>query len=342
MANERQPWAIREDDEDFDAKAVYGKKVVILTLQFKFKCFIISNIENVKCFTCSDIYRLVLKEGQSYGSFIRKGGREHILGIISYVDLIDMNGFLVQTVNDIVKELGYSATDVRYYNFLKPETKLDYGFVALGSDQDVKELVKYVVRNKVIEVYIEHDSTILDTYYNGPRVRVLTNDNRPASRSDSEGVTKLYLQTPSSSKHLTIGEEMQLKYEERVRKGIIPKEGPFNPRPGVIYLGNHPLLRPGEIPWLEMEDCKEDIGCGSRNGKETKRKSILGGVEKEADTEFKINNDIEHEEEYFEMNDDTDGFVDEQNMTEDVPVNMQPFKNDMERIDALLRICDIK
>ncbi|GJZ75843.1 RNA-directed DNA polymerase, eukaryota, reverse transcriptase zinc-binding domain protein [Tanacetum coccineum] len=42
------------------------------------------------------------------------------------------------------------------------------------------------------------------------------------------------------------------------------------------------------------------------------------------------------------MNDDSDGFVDEQNMIEDVHVDMQPFKNDMERNDTLVRIGDIK
>nr|GEV74597.1 hypothetical protein [Tanacetum cinerariifolium] len=53
----------------------------------------------------------------------------------------------VQTVDDIMIELGYNATE--YYHYLKPGTNLDYGLVALGSDQDVKELLKYVVRNKI-------------------------------------------------------------------------------------------------------------------------------------------------------------------------------------------------
>ncbi|GJZ75842.1 hypothetical protein Tco_0640307 [Tanacetum coccineum] len=119
---------------------------------------------------------------------------------------------------------------------------------------------------------------------------------------------------------------VQSKYEERVRKGLMHKEGLFNPRPGVIYLGNLPLLRPCEIPWLEREDYEEDISCGSSKGKEievetsgkeakyfdpfediddilcrysngnkgkveAQRKSILGEVEKEADKEFKSDND---------------------------------------------------
>nr|GEY42110.1 hypothetical protein [Tanacetum cinerariifolium] len=145
---------VRDDDEDFDAENVYGKKVVSFMLQVKFKCLIRSHIDNVKCFTCRDLYRFVLAE--------------------------------VQTVVDILKGLRYSATKVRYYYFLKTITNLDYELVALGSDQDVKELLKYVVRNKVIDLYFEHDSTILDAYYYGPRDGVLTDDNMPTSPSDSE------------------------------------------------------------------------------------------------------------------------------------------------------------
>ncbi|GKA40346.1 mutator type transposase, partial [Tanacetum coccineum] len=181
----------------------------------------------------------------------------------------------------------------------------------LGSNQDVKELLKYVVRNNVIEVYIEHDSTTLDTYYNRPRDGVLTDENMPSSPYDSKGFTRFPLQIPPSSKPLTIGEEIQSK--------------------------------PSEIPWLEREDYGDDIVVvvakyynENREKVEAQRKSILGEVEKEVDTKFKSDDNLEHEEEYFEMNDDSD------RMTEDVPVDMQPFKNDMEKNDTLVRISDIK
>nr|GEU48041.1 transposase, MuDR [Tanacetum cinerariifolium] len=54
------------------------------------------------------------------GSFTPKGGMEYILGDISFVDLLDVNGFSVHTVGDIVKELGYSEIEVRYYHFMIP------------------------------------------------------------------------------------------------------------------------------------------------------------------------------------------------------------------------------
>nr|GFB50968.1 hypothetical protein [Tanacetum cinerariifolium] len=77
MENERQPWIVRDDDEDYDAQTVDD--------------------------TYTNLFSIKVNHG---GSFTPKGGREYVL---------------------------------------------DYGLVALGSDQDVKELLKYVVRNKVIE-----------------------------------------------------------------------------------------------------------------------------------------------------------------------------------------------
>ncbi|GKB51436.1 hypothetical protein Tco_0902189, partial [Tanacetum coccineum] len=255
-----------------------------------------------------------------------------------------------------------SVIEVRYYHYLKPDTKQDYGLVVLGSDQDVKELLKYVVRNKVIDLYIEHDSTTLDTYFNGPRDRALIDDNMPPSPSDSEGITKLSLQTPSSSKPLTICQAIQLKYEERVRKGRIHIKIPFNPMPYVIYLGNLPLLKSGEIPWVAKEDYGEDIGCYSSKGKETKIEAGGSSKGKELEVESSSNetyyfdsfedlddilgqyvndNRVKHEEEHFEVNDDSDRFVDEQNMIKDVVIDMQPFKDDMDRKEALVRRCDL-
>ncbi|GJX04193.1 hypothetical protein Tco_0190109 [Tanacetum coccineum] len=105
------------------------------------------------------------------GSFTPKGGREYVLGNISFVDLLDIKVFSVHTVDDIVKQVRYSAKEVRYYHFMI--TILDYGLAALASDQDVVELLKYVPRNKLTDLYIEHGTTTLDKYYKGPRDGVI-------------------------------------------------------------------------------------------------------------------------------------------------------------------------
>ncbi|GJW65266.1 hypothetical protein Tco_0117150 [Tanacetum coccineum] len=363
--------------------------------------------------TVYDIYKDLFSMKVHYGgSFNPKVGREYIL-------------------------------EVRFYHFIIPGINLDYCLVALGSDKEVKEIVIHVTRNKVIDLYIEHDTTTLNTYFNERKDGVITDelddnmppsptnsegftklclqtpftsktltidiykdlfsmkvhyggsfnpkvgreyilevrfyhfmipginldyclvalgsdkevkeivihvtrneldDNMPPSPTNNEGFTKLYLQTPSSSKHLTISEAIQLKYEERERKRLIPIEGPFNSRPGVIYLGNLPLLRPCEIPWIDREDCGDDIGCSSSKGKEQEveangneayyfdpfedlddilrqyakdnrveaHKAKLGEVEKEVDTEIDSDDDTEDEGDNhieFGVSNDSDGFV---------------------------------
>nr|GEV34201.1 hypothetical protein [Tanacetum cinerariifolium] len=284
-----QQWLVQDDDDDFDAKNVYG-------------------------YSATEVrYYHYLKPGTNldYG-LVALGGNQDLY---------------------IVKELGYSATEFRYFHYLKPRTNLDYDLVALGNYQNVKELLKYVVKNKVMDLYIEHGSSTLDTYFSGPRDEVLTDDNMPPSPSNIKGFTKLSLETPSSSKPLTICEE--------------------------IHQSNPPLLRPGKILWVDREDYREDIGWGSSKGMETKvdasgsskakdpdaeshKKRILGEVEKETDIEIESDDDLEHEKEHFKVNDDRDGFLDEQNMIEDIAVDMQLFKDDIDRKEALVRRCDLK
>ncbi|GKB91836.1 hypothetical protein Tco_0964108 [Tanacetum coccineum] len=45
-----------------------------------------------------------------------------------------------------------------------PNSNLDYGLQALGNDADVINLVRYIDKYRLIEVYIEHEYTVLDTY----------------------------------------------------------------------------------------------------------------------------------------------------------------------------------
>ncbi|GJW50460.1 hypothetical protein Tco_0091811 [Tanacetum coccineum] len=61
-------------------------------------------------------------------------------------------------------------------------TNLDYGLLQIGSYANVLELLKYVSNHKVIDVYIEHDTTTLSTYFNRPKSEVIIeelDDNTP-------------------------------------------------------------------------------------------------------------------------------------------------------------------
>nr|GEW08007.1 putative NHL domain-containing protein [Tanacetum cinerariifolium] len=52
-----------------------------------------------------------------------------------------------------------------YYHFKIPNNNLDHGLQALGNDADVMNLVRYINKYRFIEVFIEHEYTVLETYW---------------------------------------------------------------------------------------------------------------------------------------------------------------------------------
>ncbi|GJY61276.1 hypothetical protein Tco_0461933 [Tanacetum coccineum] len=56
-----------------------------------------------------------------------------------------------------------------YYHFKIPNNNLDHGLQALGNDADVMNLVRYIDKDRLIEVFIEHEYTILETYFKSPQ-----------------------------------------------------------------------------------------------------------------------------------------------------------------------------
>nr|GEX48136.1 transposase, mutator type [Tanacetum cinerariifolium] len=52
--------------------------------------------------------------------------------------------------------------DLMYYHFLRPRLGLDYGLHPLNVDADVLEMEKYVKDNKIILMYVEHESSNVD------------------------------------------------------------------------------------------------------------------------------------------------------------------------------------
>nr|GEV31264.1 transposase, MuDR, plant [Tanacetum cinerariifolium] len=88
----------------------------------------------------------------------------------------------------------------------------------------------------------------------------------------------------------------------------------------------------------------EQYANENRSKVESHKKSILREVGKEAYTKIKSDDDIEHEgSNYieFKVNDESDGFVDNQNILEGVAVYMKPFKDDTDRKEVLVGRCDL-
>lgn len=70
-------------------------------------------------------------------------------------------------IDDIMEKLGcaepHLVTEKRYYHFQIPLCDLDFGLFALGYDDDIRHLARYVSQHKLINVYIEHGETKLHT-----------------------------------------------------------------------------------------------------------------------------------------------------------------------------------
>ncbi|GJW83513.1 ribosomal RNA small subunit methyltransferase [Tanacetum coccineum] len=78
----------------------------------------------------------------------------------------------------MVVQLGYTReSEPLFYNYLRPLTSLDERLYALACDEDFHCLATLVRSFKLIEVYIEHGVTVVDSYQRpSPRVRATIED----------------------------------------------------------------------------------------------------------------------------------------------------------------------
>ncbi|GKA82554.1 ribonuclease H-like domain-containing protein [Tanacetum coccineum] len=94
----------------------------------------------------------------------------HVSGHVDIFDMVDINLFTVVALNMMFLKLGYTGeSEPMFYNYLRPLTSLDEGLYALACEEDVRCLAILVRSFKLIEVYIEHGVTVLDSYLRAPR-----------------------------------------------------------------------------------------------------------------------------------------------------------------------------
>ncbi|GJX75681.1 hypothetical protein Tco_0322492 [Tanacetum coccineum] len=104
--------------------------------------------------------------------YYRYPGRMYVSGCVDIFDMVDIDLFTVVALNIMVLKLGYtSKSKPMFYNYLRPLTSLDEGLYALVCEEDVRCLATLVRSFKLIEVYIEHGVTALDSYIRPPRFR---------------------------------------------------------------------------------------------------------------------------------------------------------------------------
>ncbi|XP_052622315.1 uncharacterized protein LOC111885906 [Lactuca sativa] len=114
------------------------------------------------------------------GKFTKLPDIKYIGGEVRYVDYVDIDEFSVHELDAIMLDLGYpdprnsdfaDESPVIYYHFRIPNGDFQFGLRALGNDQDVINLSKYIAHNKLIEVYTEHGKTNLLTYFMSPNAK---------------------------------------------------------------------------------------------------------------------------------------------------------------------------
>ncbi|GJZ84475.1 hypothetical protein Tco_0649814 [Tanacetum coccineum] len=89
--------------------------------------------------------------------------RSYVGGHVSSINVVDIEEFCLHDIKDMVVKLGYGVADLMHYHFLRPKLGLDYGLHHLNVDADVLEMTTYIKDNKIILVYVEHGSSIVDS-----------------------------------------------------------------------------------------------------------------------------------------------------------------------------------
>ncbi|GKB30483.1 hypothetical protein Tco_0869884, partial [Tanacetum coccineum] len=74
---------------------------------------------------------------------------------VNWIDNIDSDSKFVNEVSDMMKMIGYDNVAMKYY-FKEPNIEFDKGVRKLATDSDVLEMLKFVSKYKVIDLYAGH------------------------------------------------------------------------------------------------------------------------------------------------------------------------------------------
>ncbi|GJX69435.1 hypothetical protein Tco_0305162 [Tanacetum coccineum] len=130
----------------------------------------------------------------------------YISGRVDIFDMVDIDLFIVIALNMMVLKLGYTGEfEPMFYNYLRQLTNLDKWLYALACKEDVHFLATLVRSFKLVEVYIEHGVTILDSYLRAPWFRETLEDitDEPAGSIVVNRIKKMLLLTWHESSDTT-------------------------------------------------------------------------------------------------------------------------------------------
>ncbi|CAI9276942.1 unnamed protein product [Lactuca saligna] len=109
------------------------------------------------------MFCMLLYHGGKFTYFPR---RKYVNGKRHYVELLDIESFWVHDIDDMMVKLGHINECLpieMYYHSQRPPCDVNFSLFTLASDDDVRNLAKYVGQHKLIEVSTEHGKTKLHT-----------------------------------------------------------------------------------------------------------------------------------------------------------------------------------
>ncbi|GJT51519.1 mutator type transposase [Tanacetum coccineum] len=130
-----------------------------------------------------NIFSLKIHHG---GKFTSRPNRKYVSGKVAFVDMLESKELNIEVLHKIVKMLKYPAKQSQFYQFKIPNKTLDWGLRALGKDDDIVNLIKYVSEHKVIDVYIEHHESLVESL-DGDNEQGIEGDSQQGIEVDIEG-----------------------------------------------------------------------------------------------------------------------------------------------------------
>nr|KAJ0186252.1 hypothetical protein LSAT_V11C900478630 [Lactuca sativa] len=237
------------------------------------------------------------------GEFTSFPGRKYIRGKQTFVDLLDIDTFSVHDIDEMMEDLGYASIGKPlYYHFERPLGDLDFELFALASDEDVRFLGSFVAKHKLIEVYIEHDKTTLHTYLMSPthsKVRIMEITEPPSCSK------RLFLEWHSTP---AVDLEDDMDHME--------KESGNDPTPTDHLekdLGNDATL---------TDHMENDLGNDATLTDHMENDLVNDANDFGKFGELESDND---------ESDDSDFFVDIENILDDINVDMQDFEMNIDK-----------
>ncbi|CAI9265561.1 unnamed protein product [Lactuca saligna] len=235
----------------------------------------------------------------------------------------------------MMRELGYDGTEIMYYHFRLPNEGFDFGLRALGNNDDVRNLSRYVTHNnKMIKVYTEHGQTNLLTYFmspTGPRRVIIEDMEKQDSIRPSSPVVAHEVVTPIQ---IDVGEG-DLGLALTLYKSATPE---FSRSKGWKHSkGASSCSRKLNLDW---EGAEKNNGSGEVDKgkdvefvdefvvvdaeKELNKRLIQDNIPFNDEWRQEEPNDIAFENQNSE-DEDSDFMIDEDNIIEDVDVDMEDF-----------------